>query len=200
MQRTELLCLLRRGSRCQVPGLSVDRVYNKHLFSGRRNNIRSKGGHKTYSLCGLLRERRRQRKKEDKCSRCRNDKKPRRKTGEEGGDGAEGAAALLRCANLTHSSIYKHQLPEKHCCLLSINQNHSPMAHPIMRPHTEPRLCRGSTLFFGGQPDPGLDHPTTLPWRLETVGGHQTLWLRLVCQIHGRIVRSGYQTANMMEQ
>lgn len=98
-------------------------------------------------------------------------KTPGGRSGEEGGDGAKGAAALLLSANLTHSSIYKHQLPEKHCCLLSINRNHSPMAHPIMRPHTEPRLCRGSPLFFGGQPDSGLDHPTTLPRRLGLWGG-----------------------------
>lgn len=65
------------------------------------------------------------------------------------------------------------------------------MAHPIMRPHTEPRLCRGSPLFFGGQPDSGLDHPTTLPRRLGLPGGHQTLRLRLVWKIHGRIRRSG---------
>lgn len=58
----------------------------------------------------------------------------------EGGDGASGAAAPLLSANLPHSSIYKHQLPQKSGCLLSINRNHSPMVHLIMRPHTEPRL------------------------------------------------------------
>jgi len=43
----------------------------------------------------------------------------------EGGDGANGAASPLLSANLLHSSIYKHQLPQKSVCLLSINRNHS---------------------------------------------------------------------------
>lgn len=76
--------------------------------------------------------------------------KPLWNTGE-GGDGAKGAAALLLSANLTHSSIYKHQLPQKHCCLLSINRNHSPMVHLIMRPHTEQRLAAAHRCL--GQPD-----------------------------------------------
>lgn len=65
----------------------------------------------------------------------------------EGGDGASEAAALLLGANLPHSSIYKHQLPQKSGCLLSIKRNHSPMAHLIMRPHTEPGLDAASPLF-----------------------------------------------------
>lgn len=53
------------------------------------------------------------------------------------GDGANGAAAPLLSANLPHSSIHKHQLPQKSGCLLSINRNHSPVVYLIMRPHTE---------------------------------------------------------------
>lgn len=59
MQRTELLSLLRRGSRCQVPGLSVDRVYSKHLFQTDRITDAQREAIKTYSLCGLLGRRRR---------------------------------------------------------------------------------------------------------------------------------------------
>lgn len=76
----------------------------------------------------------------------------------EGGDGANGAAAPLLSANLPHSSIYKHQLPQKSGCLLSINRNHSPMVHLIMRPHTELRLDAAHHCL--GQP---ASHPCSRP-------------------------------------
>lgn len=85
----------------------------------------------------------------------------------EGGDGACEAAAALPAANLPHSSIYKHQLPQKSGCVLSINRNHSPMVHLIMRPHTEPGLdaahrCLGPASFNCTVPDspPHQPQPT----------------------------------------
>lgn len=82
----------------------------------------------------------------------------------EGGDGASETATPLLSANLPHSSIYKHQLPQKSGCLLSINRNHSPMVHLIMRPHTEPSL--DAAHHSSGQPAPNSRSrptPTTAP-------------------------------------
>lgn len=91
----------------------------------------------------------------------------------EGGDGASQAATPLLSANLPHSSIYKHQLPKKSGCLLSINRNHSPMVHLIMRPHTEPWLDAAHR--FLGQPALNFSSrptPTAAPThRLEASGG-----------------------------
>lgn len=44
----------------------------------------------------------------------------------EGGDGANGAAAPLLSANLPHSSIYKHQLPQKKWLLVKYQQKSLP--------------------------------------------------------------------------
>lgn len=44
----------------------------------------------------------------------------------EGGDGANGAAAPLLGANLLHSSIYKHQLPQKKWLLVKYQQKSLP--------------------------------------------------------------------------
>lgn len=44
----------------------------------------------------------------------------------EGGDGANGAAAPLLSANLPHSSIYKHQLPQKKWLLVKYQQKITP--------------------------------------------------------------------------
>lgn len=90
----------------------------------------------------------------------------------EGGDGANGAAAPLLSANLPHSSIYKHQLPQKSGCLLSINRNHSPMVHLIMRPHTELRLDAAHHCL--GQP---ASHPCSRPTPAPTPAhGLQASW------------------------
>lgn len=67
----------------------------------------------------------------------------------------------------------------------------------------KPRL----TAVFRGQPDiqtpssvPGWTTPQHCPGDWRCVGEQQTLWLRLVCQIHGCIVRTGYRTDNMAEK
>lgn len=94
----------------------------------------------------------------------------------EGGDRANGAAAPLLSANLPHSSIYKHQLPQKSGCLLSINRNHSPMVHLIMRPHTELRLdaahhCLGQPASSSRPtPTPTPAHRLQASWGLKEEG------------------------------
>lgn len=153
----------------------MHKKYSKHL-SDRQNNEQSKGSHKICSLCGLVPSQKTDRKKsseaeevvegEEKGGKVEglpttpNDK-PLGNIGESG-DGANRAAAPLLGANLLHSSIYKHQLPQKSGCLLSINRNHSPMVHLIMRPHTELRLDAAHHCL--GQPasNPG-SRPTPAP-------------------------------------
>lgn len=103
----------------------------------------------------------------------------------EGGDGASQAATPLLSANLPHSSIYKHQLPQKSGCLLSINRNHSPMVHLIMRPHTEPwfdaaHRCLGQRVV----PDPPPQQPEPTDWR-RTKGLKEEGVLKEAADLHG---------------
>lgn len=107
------------------PGLTIYGKYSKHL-SDRQNNAQPKGSHKNCSLCGLVPSRKTLTEKNPARQRVGgegraeglptpNDKPSGRK--EDGGDGANGAAAPLFSANLPHSSIYKHQLPQKSGCV-----------------------------------------------------------------------------------
>ena len=106
--------------------------------------------------------------------------KPLRNIGE-GGDGGNGAGAPLLSANLLHSSIYKHQLPQKSGCLLSINRNHSPMVHLIMRPHTEPKLDAAHHCL--GQPASNpSSRPTPAPTLSPQTAGEPRAWRR---KVHG---------------
>lgn len=113
----------------------------------------------------------------------------------QGGDRDNQVATPLLGANLPHSLIYKHQLPQKKeekkgGCLLSINRNHSPMVLLIMRPHTELRGWRCSPLFGPAsfklqfldpppyQPQPA-DCRRAEGWRrkVQTLGLQQVCWM-----------------------
>lgn len=141
------LFLLRKNKLPPGPGLASQRKYCKHL-SHRQNNIQGKGSHKKLQAVwsGAIprnsdkRKTVRQKEDEQEVEGTKAElPTPNNKTlgnTSPGSNGSEAGAAMLS-SNLPHSSIYEHQLPQKRGCLLSINRNHSPVVHLIMRPHTE---------------------------------------------------------------